>query len=88
MSTMLLFALLKSQHIREVDHALAMSLRRLAPETSELVCVAVALASRAHGLGHSCLPMDKFDELLIEASAASRPALPDAIEFQEALKLV
>ena len=47
MSTALLFALLKSQHIRDVDHALAMSLRRLAPETSELVCVAIALASKS-----------------------------------------
>lgn len=87
MSTALLFALLKSQHIRDVDHALAMSLRRLAPETSELVCVVVALASKAHSLGHSCLPLDKLDDLLAEASGSPRPALPDAIEFLEALKV-
>lgn len=86
MSTALLFALLKSQHIRDVDHALAMSLRRLEPETSELVCVAIALVSRAHSLGHSCLPLDKFDELLIEASSSPMPAMPDAIEFFEALR--
>jgi exodeoxyribonuclease V alpha subunit len=86
LSAALLFSLLKSQHIRHVDHALAMSLRRLEPETSELVCVAIALASRAHSLGHSCLPLGKFDELLIEASRSPMPAMPDAIEFREALK--
>lgn len=87
MSTALLFALLKSQHIRDVDHALAMSLRRLAPETSELVCVVVALASKAHSLGHSCLPLDKLDDLLAEASSSPRPALPAAVEFLDALKV-
>ncbi len=86
MSLQLLFSLLKTQHIRDVDHALAMSLRRLAPETSELVCVAVALASKAHSLGHSCLPIDQFDVLLGEASTNPSPRLPDAGEFLAALK--
>ena len=47
MSSALLFSLLKSQHIRDVDHALAMSLQRLDPQTSGLVAIAVALASKA-----------------------------------------
>ncbi|MEO8002967.1 MAG: exodeoxyribonuclease V subunit alpha [Arenimonas sp.] len=86
MSLSLLFSLLKSQHLRDVDHALAMSLHRLEPETSELVCVAVALASKAHSLGHSCLPLDKFDVLLGEASTQPSPQLPGVNEFLEALK--
>ena len=73
MSQALLFSLLKSRHIRDVDHALAMSLQRLDPETPELVAVAVALASKAHSLGHSCLPLDRLDDLLIEASAGPAP---------------
>jgi len=86
MSLPLLFSLLRSQHIREVDHALAMSLQRLEPETSELVCIATALASKAHSLGHSCLPIDKFNALLLEAAPAAAPALPDAEEFLFALQ--
>jgi len=86
MSLPLLFLLMKSQHIRDVDHALAMSLQRLEPETSELVCVAVALASKAHSLGHSCVPVDRFDLLLGEASVNPSPGLPDAEEFLAALK--
>ena len=81
MSLSLLFSLLKSQHIRDVDHALAMSLQRLQPDTSELVCVATALASKAHSLGHSCVPVDKFNDLLREASTAPSALLPDASEF-------
>lgn len=81
MSLSRLFSLMKSQHIRDVDHALAMSLQRLAPETPELVCIAAALASRAHSLGHSCLPLDKFRELLAEASASPAIDLPEADEF-------
>ncbi len=86
MSLSLLFSLLKSQHIRDVDHALAMSLQRLQPDTSELVCVATALASKAHSLGHSCVPVDKFNDLLREASTAPSPLLPDASEFLVALQ--
>lgn len=86
MSMSLLFSLLKSQHIRDVDHALAISLQRLVPETPELVCIAVALASKAHSLGHSCLPLDAFDGLLAEASALPAPVLPNADEFLAALE--
>lgn len=86
MSLPLLFSLLKSQHIRDVDHALAMSLRRLDPETSELVCVAVALTSKAHSLGHSCLPIDKFGELLREAGTNPVATLPGAEDFRSALE--
>jgi exodeoxyribonuclease V alpha subunit len=86
MNLPLLFSLLKSQHIRDVDHALAMSLQRLLPETSEWVCIAAALTSKAHSLGHSCLPMDKFNDLLGEAGAMPAPALPTANEFLAALE--
>ncbi len=81
MSLSRLFSLMKSQHIRDVDHALAMSLQRLVPDTPELVCIAAALASKAHSLGHSCLPLDKFKELLAEASTNPAIDLPDADEF-------
>lgn len=86
MSQALLFSLLKSRHIRDVDHALAMSLQRLDPETPELVAVAVALASKAHSLGHSCLPLQGIDDLLNEASAAPAPPMPDAQAFLAALE--
>lgn len=85
MSLSRLFSLMKSQHIRDADHALAMSLQRLVPETPELVCIAAALASKAHSLGHSCLPLDKFRELLAEASTNPAIELPDADEFLTAL---
>jgi exodeoxyribonuclease V alpha subunit len=86
MNMPLLFSLMKSQHIRDVDHALAMSLQRLLPETSEWVCIAAALASKAHSLGHSCLPLDKLNDLLGEASAMPAPPLPDANQFLTALQ--
>ncbi|MEO6172821.1 MAG: exodeoxyribonuclease V subunit alpha [Arenimonas sp.] len=86
MSSALLFSLLKSQHIRDVDHALAMSLLRLDPQTSSLVAIAAALASKAHSLGHSCLPLDKLSELLREASNSPVSDLPTTIEFIDALQ--
>jgi exodeoxyribonuclease V alpha subunit len=86
MSLALLFSLLKSQHIRDVDHALAISLQRLQHDTPELVCIATALASKAHSLGHSCVPLDKFNDLLREANGASSALLPDASEFLAALQ--
>lgn len=86
MSLALLFSLLKSQHIRDVDHALAISLQRLQPDTHELVCIAAALASKAHSLGHSCVPVDKFADLLREASSTPSASLPDAGEFLAALR--
>ncbi len=86
MSLSLLFSLLKSQHIRDVDHALAMSLQRLQPDTSELVCIATALASKAHSLGHSCVPVDKFNDLLKEASSMPSALLPGVNEFVAALE--
>ncbi|MGH8498577.1 MAG: AAA family ATPase, partial [Methylococcales bacterium] len=86
MSAALLFGLLRSQHIRDVDHALAISLQRLQPGTSELVCVAVALTSKAHSLGHSCLPIESFGDLLAEASSLPAPELPETAEFFTALE--
>lgn len=76
-----LFSLLKSQHIRDVDHALAISLQRLQPDTPESVCIAAALTSKAHSLGHSCLPLDQFNALLQEASSNPPPLLPSSEEF-------
>ena len=86
MSLALLFSLLKSQHIRDVDHALAISLQRLQPDTPELVCIATALASKAHSLGHSCVPLDKFNDLLRQASSTPSALLPDASDFLAALQ--
>ncbi len=86
MSLAILFSLLKSQHIRDVDHALAISLQRLQPDTDELVCIATALASKAHSLGHSCVPLDKFTDLLRQASSTPSALLPDASDFLAALQ--
>jgi len=86
MSLAVLFSLLRSQHIRDIDHALAISLQRLQPDTSELVCIATALVSKAHSLGHSCIPVDKFNDLLREASSMPSALLPEASEFLDALQ--
>jgi len=85
MSMSRLFSLLKSRHIRDVDHALAMSLQRLEPEAGECVGIAIALASKAHSLGHSYLPLKRINELLEEASTLPAPELQAAEDFLLAL---
>ena len=76
-------SLLRALHtggcLRALDHALAMSLRRLDPATLDAVLAAVALASRAVAEGHSGLRIDAIDALL-DAIAPRRTSieLPDA----------
>jgi exodeoxyribonuclease V alpha subunit len=59
-STTLLSQLLKSNRIRALDHALAASLKRLRPDTSDIACALVAITSYAHSLGHSVLPLSNI----------------------------
>ncbi|MCX7041315.1 MAG: exodeoxyribonuclease V subunit alpha [Gammaproteobacteria bacterium] len=73
----LLASLWREGWLRNVDHALALSLRHAREETSEWVLVAAALASRALGNGHSRLPLARSDELFAEIDATrDAPALP------------
>ena len=58
--------------IRAIDHALAMSLSRLDPDTPDAVLAAIALASRAVANGHGCLRIGSVDALL-EEIAPERP---------------
>ncbi len=81
-----LFSLLKNQHIRDVDHALALSLYRMETGTPDLVCAAFALSSRAHSLGHSCLPLTKIPELLQQTGGTALSAIPDSAAFHQALQ--
>jgi exodeoxyribonuclease V alpha subunit len=64
--------------LRALDHALAMSLRKLDPDTPDAVLAAVALTSRAVANGHSGLRIDAIATLL-DAIAPQRqvPELPD-----------
>lgn len=67
--------------LRTLDHALAESLRRLEPDTPDDVLAALALASRASGEGHSCLPLAQaqawLGELVGDHDAPALPALSD-----------
>lgn len=67
--------------LRTLDHALAESLRRLEPDTPDDVLAALALASRATGEGHSCLPLAQaqawLGELVGDHDAPALPALSD-----------
>jgi len=73
----LLASLWREGWLRNVDHALALSLRHAREETSEWVLVAAALASRALGNGHSRLPLARSGELFAEIDAnRDAPALP------------
>ncbi|MFT3807816.1 exodeoxyribonuclease V subunit alpha [Arenimonas sp.] len=84
----LLTALYRSACLRTIDHALAESLRRLDPETPDDVLAALALASRASGEGHSCLPLAQAQawlaELVVERDAPTLPALMDWIPVLQA----
>jgi exodeoxyribonuclease V alpha subunit len=86
-STSLLAYLLQTNKIRALDHALAASLKRLRPDTSDAVCAVVAAVSYAHSLGHTALPLSQLEHLWQE-KYISEPeyALPDAEYFQAALQ--
>ncbi len=72
--------------LRAVDHALALSLRRLDPDTDDAVLVAAALASRALAFGHSGLPLDRAGDLSVEiAPEREAPQLPEPAAWAAAL---
>ena len=63
--------------LRNVDHALALSLRHAREDSSDWLLAAVALASRALGNGHSRLPLARAPELFAEIDASrDAPELP------------
>jgi exodeoxyribonuclease V alpha subunit len=73
--------------LRTVDHALATTLRRLRPDTHELVLAAAALASRALAFGHSGLPLARLADLFAEIDPARLPpALPAPQAWRTALQ--
>ena len=84
-------SLLRALHaggwLRALDHALAMSLRRLDPDTPDAVLAAAALTSRAVANGHSGLRIDAVASLL-DAIAPQRamPDLPDTEIWQAQLR--
>lgn len=84
-------SLLRALHaggwLRALDHALADTLRRLDPDTSDAVLAAAALASRAVANGHSGLRIDAIAALL-DAIAPRRPIpeLPDPEEWMSELR--
>ena len=83
----LLDALLRCGAIRAVDHALAVSLRRLDPQTPDLVLSAAALTGVAVARGHSLLPLARAVELLPEASEdIAVPELPSLSTWLDALR--
>jgi exodeoxyribonuclease V alpha subunit len=63
--------------LRNVDHALALSLRHAREDSSDWLLAAVALASRALGNGHSRLPLARLVDLFAEIDASREaPVLP------------
>jgi len=80
--------LLQLGALRTLDHALALSLARLRPDTPAPVLLAAALCSRALAQGHSCVPVARIDELLSELVPADRewPPLPSTQEWLAALR--
>ena len=76
----LLDALWRSGQLRTLDHALALSLRRLDPATPDLVLAAAALASLAVDAGHAA-----FDPAQPQRLVAEPIDWPGAQEWQRAL---
>jgi exodeoxyribonuclease V alpha subunit len=81
-------ALFQVGALRTLDHALALSLARLRPDTPAPVLLAAALCSRALAQGHSCVPVTRTDELLSEIVPVDRewPPLPSTQEWLAALR--
>ncbi len=72
--------------LRNVDHALALSLRHAREDSSDWVLAAVALASRALGNGHSRLPLARAADLFAEIDATrDAPELPALEEWLQML---
>ncbi len=88
----LLDALARGGWLRPLDHALALSLRRLAADTpdaaaSDAVLAAAALASRAVAAGHGALALARVPALLEElAPERALPALPEPADWAAQLR--
>ena len=68
--------------LRNVDHALALSLRHAREDSSDWLLAAVALASRALGNGHSRLPLARAAAFFAEIDASRvAPILPPLDEW-------
>ncbi len=78
----LLDALQRAGALRTFDHAFAQSLRRLDPDTPDLVLAAAALASLAVVQGHAGLRLDAAHELL---DIDTHIDWPDAGEWRQTL---
>jgi exodeoxyribonuclease V alpha subunit len=73
--------------LRAVDHEFALTLRRLRPDTHELVLAGAALASRALAFGHGGLPLDRLPALFAEIAAErDPPPLPPAEDWRAPLR--
>ena len=80
-------ALAREAWLRAVDHELACAMRRLRPDTHELVLAAAALASHALALGHSGLPLERLSALFAEiAPERGAPELPAPEAWRNALR--
>jgi exodeoxyribonuclease V alpha subunit len=79
-------ALHRDGWLRAVDHALALGLRRLRPDTDDAVLVGAALASRALAFGHGALPLAQAAMLFVEiAPERDAPLLPAPAAWRDAL---
>jgi exodeoxyribonuclease V alpha subunit len=82
----LLDSLYREGWLRAVDHAFALGLRRLRPDTDDAVLVGAALASRALAFGHSALPLARAGALLADiAPEREPPPMPELESWRDAL---
>jgi exodeoxyribonuclease V alpha subunit len=83
----LLLQLHRAGCLRTLDHALAESLRRLRPDTPDIVLAAIALGSRAVADGHSALPLARVAQWLPTlAGDAELPPLPELDDWRSELR--